>query len=192
MGCRGTKDAHKTSANGAIHEIENMIFALLKDNFCASGAEASLFGTVLKDEMLVKLQAKRKKIEVTESELAAQDPADYFINKVALVDPVGGEIVIPFDRVKAACSKFEPDELYMLYERLRHVKVARLREAHGNDIVSIVDDDGGVMYSDCRSIERRGAERRGRPVSAAAADQAPSDQEASGQAVFDVRNLRLT
>lgn len=185
MGCRGGKIASPKTPDRSVGlgEIEERIFTLLQDNFCASGLEAALFGQLLKDEALVKLQSKRKKIEVTEKELIAQTPADYFINKIALVDPVEGEVVITYERVMAACQKFEPDEMYMLYERLRHIKVAKLRDAHGTDIVSIVDGAGDVRYSECG--------RRRALAKDSGADRAPPVEDAAGD-VFDARNMRLT
>ena len=88
-------------------------------------------------------------MKLDEEELRDTDPCDYFINKIALVDPVEGEIVVTYERVMLACAKFELDELHLLYERLRHCKVARLREAHGTDIISIVDIEGAPQYSEC-------------------------------------------
>lgn len=200
MGCTAVKDGTRAQSDSdSLEIIQGKIFSLLKDNFCASGAEASLFGAVLKEEMIMKLRAKRAKIETSEKELQEQNPADYFINKVAHVDPAEGEIVITYDRIISVCEKFEVDELYMLYERLRHIKVARLRQKHGNDIVSILDDEGMTTYSECG--RRDYTEYRPPPPAREQAQGAQSSQnkdqadlaqqDSSGGGLFDVRNLRL-
>ena len=71
MGCYASKD--QSPSDQVVPDVEERIFGLLKDHFCASGPEASLFGSILKEEMLMKLQAKKKKIETTEEELRQQD-----------------------------------------------------------------------------------------------------------------------
>ena len=185
MGCCPSKGDELSGRPGAsIEDVEDKIFLLLKDNFCASGREAQLFGGVLKEQSILKLQDKVKTINATEQELRDQEPADYFINKVALVDPDAGEIVITYDRVMEVCSRFDIDELHMLYERLRHVKVNRLREAHGTDIISIIDVEGQSQYSECRGNARKKA-NDGRNVTREDIDTSSVNSE------FNVRTLGL-
>lgn len=148
-----------TGVPSSAREIELMIFELLRDNFCASGREAELIGQHLRDEMLIKLEAKSTKLREAVAELKKQSGADYFITKVAMVDPVEGEILITERRVMDLCSKFEVDELHMLYERLRAIKVARLREGYGTDIVSIVSANGEERQSFCEGRDRENARR---------------------------------
>lgn len=187
MGCVGSKTQGKPTPEVYVDGvIEDKIFALMKDSFCASGPEATLFGGVLKDEMLIKIQTKMKKLQEIHNELEKQPAADYFINKVALVDPVEGEIVIPYDRVMTVCQKFDIDELHLLYERLRCVKVSRLRETHGSDIISIINDEGQAQYSEC-GRGRRGSRR----IPNGPDDDQLSSGEDSGSSVFDLRNLGI-
>ena len=188
MGCGSSKTKNKpTSEITSDGVIEDKIFALMKDSFCASGPEAALFGNVLKDEMLIKLQTKMKKLQEIHAELEKQPAADYFINKVALVDPVQGEIVIPYDRVMNVCQKFDIDELHLLYERLRCVKVSRLRETHGSDIISIINDEGQAQYSECGRGRRGSRRTAGGPND----DDQMSTGEDSGSGVFDLRNFDI-
>lgn len=149
-----------TSSAPRVEEIEDKIFQLLRDSFCASGPEAAMFGQALKEEELLKLDNKMKKIEDSRALLERKAAADFFLTKVAQVDPVEGEIVITYERVMQVCSKFDIEELYMLYEKLRGIKVDRLRQDHGSDIVSIIDEVGDAKFSECRRKDRGGGSRR--------------------------------
>jgi hypothetical protein len=193
MGCHSSKDDRSNlpppeQSTLSAAEIENNIFLLLKDSFCANGPEAALVGQLLKEEALLKLANRVKKAEDAKRELAEISASDYFINKVALVDPVKGEIVVPYDRVMSVCSRMEIDEIHMLYERLRQVKVARLREAHGSDIIAILDDEGESTFSDCRENRRGGQRRSSRSGNN---DSGPETQQQHPDNSFDPRNFGL-
>ena len=186
MGCWCSKNLEEDTERAA-QEIEDKIFAMLRDNFCASGAEASLMGSILKDDMMTKLQAKRKKLDAVEAELRVQDPADFFMHRCALIDPEEGEILITHARIMHICSKFDIDELYMVYERLRCLKVAKLREKHGTNIVSIIDEDGGATYSNC---PRGGEGERPHRHPRSSSDR-PHSEEDTGGSIFDPRQFIL-
>ena len=136
-----------------------MIFELLRDNFCASGREVTLIGKHLRDHTIIKMEAKHAKLKEAIEDLRKQSPADYFIGKVAQVDPVEGEILITEGRIQELCAQFDVDELCMLYERLRSIKVERLREGYGTDIVSIVSANGQEQQSHCEGRDKEPTRR---------------------------------
>ena len=193
MGCHTSKQKAKESdyptqadqSSLTAADIEDKIFALLKDSFCANGAEASLLGQMLKDEAMLKLTSRIKKSQEAQNELKEISTADYFVNRIALVDPMKGEIVVPYDRIINFCQRLEIDELHMLYERLRQVKVARLRETHGSDVVAIIDDMGDQTYSDCRDKSRYARS------SAGTRDHQEQPQPETSYNQFDTRNLGI-
>lgn len=212
MGCNGSKTDDTLSKYENDISVEDKIFSLLKENFCASGPEASLFGSILKEDAILKITNKLKKLQETKELLEHQSASDYFIQKLALVDPIQGEIIITYDRVMDMCNRFDIDELHMLYDRLRSVKVERLRNTHGSDIISIIDPDGDAQYSACggrgRHLENRYAnanhnnrpavhEDTGQSSSACGGrgrqhennNNRPAAHEDTGQNVFDIRNV---
>ena len=172
------------NSSALVDGVEDKIFQLLMDSFCAEGQEAALFGNVLKSEQLARTSARLKKVEETLSELERTDPSDLFLAEAALVDPVAGEVVITYEKIMGLLSKLSVEEIHEIYNGLRAIKVERLRSTHGSDIVSIIDQDGTEAFSECG---RRGGSLM-RRREAAAQDAAAVD----GGGAADVRSLGLT
>lgn len=185
--CCGGGEVSGEHTSAEIENIEERIFSLMMESFCTESAECALFGQMVKDESMAKLSAKIKKLQETLADLERRDPCDVFISRAAMVDPVEGEVIIPHERIMSILAKCDVDQLYCLYEGLRNVKVEKLRDTHGADIVAIMDADGTVQDSECGGRKGRDLMRQRR----AAQEQAAAGG-AAGDASGDVRSLGLS